>query len=194
MTVRRPLLGIGIVALAICMVVALVLVVRGPAAVVTPTAVAAVDQGTAHAAMGAVNTQFAVTVAHLQRAATIPGAPPPASGLHYVTLAVTFTNQSTAQQRANPLDFHLIDASGATRPPTFLAPNTSCPRWPMADLYPNGLGSASPRDASATQAGRTFGPQPLCFVAGGSADGSLTLIWDPDVSFLFDTPTRIALQ
>jgi len=64
----------------------------------------------------------------------------------------------------------------------------------MADLNPNGPGSGSPRDASATQVGRTFGPQPLCFVAGGSPDGQLTLIWDPDVSFLFDTPTRIALQ
>ena len=145
--------------------------------------------------MGAVNTHFAVTVTHLQRTATIPGAPAPASGLHYVTLAVSFENQSGAQQRANPRDFQLVDAMGVTRSPAFLAAShAQCPRWPIADLYPNGPGSATPRDAQATQAGRTFGPQPLCFTASGSADGSLTLIWDPDVSQFFDSPTHIALQ
>jgi hypothetical protein len=192
--VRRPLLAVGIVALAACMAVALVAVVRGAGPVASPPEVAAVDHGVAHAAMGAVNTRFAVTVTHLERSATIPGAPAPASGLHYVTLAVTFENQSDVQQRANPQDFQMLDALGATRSPTFLAaPNTQCPRWPIADLYPKGPGSAPPRDAQATQAGRTFGPQPLCFAAGGAPGAALTLIWDPDVSFLFDSPTRIAL-
>ena len=191
---RRPLVAIGVLALAVCMAVALVAVVRGPGPVATPTEVAAVDHGVAHAAMGAVNTHFAVTVTHLQRAATIPGAPNPASGLHYVALAVTFSNQSNVQQRAFPLDFHLVDVLGVTRPPTFLAPNSPCPRWQMADLYPNGPGSATPRDAAATQAGRTFGPEPLCFAAGGAPGAALTLIWDPDVSQFFDSPTHIALQ
>lgn len=192
---RRPLLAIGIVALAAIMAVALVAVVRGPGPITTPTVVAAVDHGVAHAAMGAVNTQFSVTVTRLQRGTTISGAPAPASGLHYVTVAVSFKNQSDAQERANPQDFQLVDATGVTRSPTFLAaPNAQCPRWTIADLYPNGPGSAAPRDAQATQAGRTFGPQPLCFAAGGPPDGSLTLIWDPDVSFLLDSPTRIALQ
>ena len=192
---RHPLLAIGIVALVACMAVALVAVVRGPGPVATPTEVAAVDHGVAHAAMGAVNTHFAVTVTHLQRSATIPGAPAPASGLHYVTLAVSFENQSDAQQRANPRDFQLVDAIGVTRSPSFLAASSGqCSLWPIADLYPKGPGSATPRDAEATQAGRTFGPQPLCFAAGGAPGAALTLIWDPDVSALFDSPTHIALQ
>ncbi|HEV7216498.1 MAG TPA: hypothetical protein VGP33_15390 [Chloroflexota bacterium] len=195
MKAGRPLTVIGIVALVVCMAVAAVAVVRGPSAVAPPTAVASVDKGVAHAAMGAVNTQFAVSVTRLQRTATIPGAPALAAGLHYVTLAVTFANQSSAQQRANPDDFQLVDALGVTRSPTFLgAPNAQCPRWPIADLYPNGPGSATPRDAAATQAGRTFGPEPLCFAAGGDPGAALTLIWDPDVSQFFDSPTHIALQ
>jgi hypothetical protein len=192
---RRPIVAIGIVALAAIMAVALVAVVRGPGSVATPTVVAAVDQGVAHAAMGAVNTHFAVTVTRLQRNVTIPGAAASANGLHYVTLAVSFQNQSDVQQRANPQDFQLVDGLGVTRPPTFLAaPNAPCPRWPIADLYPNGPGSATPRDAQATQAGRTFGPEPLCFAAGGDPGAALTLIWDPDVSQFFDSPTHIALQ
>lgn len=194
-TMRRPILVTGIVVLAVCMVVALVAVVREPGAVVPSAAVVSVDQGVAHAAMGAVNTQFAVRVTHLQRAATIPGAPALAGGQHYVTIAVNFENQSASQQRANPADFQLVDPLGGTHPPTFLAtPNAQCPHWAIGDLYPNGPGSAQPRDASATQAGRSFGPQPLCFAAGGAVDAPLTLMWDPDVSFLFDSPTRIALR
>jgi ABC-type transporter Mla subunit MlaD len=48
-TRRWPLLAIGIVALAVCMALALVAVVRGPGTVATPAIVASVDQGVAHA-------------------------------------------------------------------------------------------------------------------------------------------------
>ena len=192
---RRTGVAIGAVVLAACMAVALVGVLRQPAVAQVPAAVASVDQGVAHAALGAVDTQFAVAVTQLQRNASPPGAPAPTKSTHYVTLAVSFTNQSTQQQRANPADFHLVDALGIAHAPTFLsAPSGQCLRWQMADLYPNGAGSAPPRDKEATQAGRSFGPQQLCFTAGGAADAPLTLVWDPDVSFLFDSPTRIPLQ
>lgn len=193
--IRSFRVAIGVLVLAVCMAIALVGVLRQPAGAPVPAAVASVDQGVAHAALGAVNAQFAVAVTQLQRDASPPGAPALTSGLHYVTLAVSFTNQSAKQQRANPSDFQLVDGLGIARAPTFLpAPSAQCRRWPMADLYPNGAGSAPPRDKEATQAGRSFGPQQLCFTAGGAADAPLALVWDPDVSFLFGSPTRIPLQ
>lgn len=193
--VRRPGPVIGAGVLVACLAVALVGVLRQPAASPVLAAITSVDQGVAQAALGAVNTQFAVTVTQLQRNASLPGVPAPAGGLHYVTLAVRFTNQSSQQQQANPVDFQLVDVLGVGRSPTFLpAPNARCRRWQMADLYPNGAGSAPPRDTEATQAGRSFGPQQLCVTAGGATDAPLSLVWDPDVSFLLDSPTRIPLQ
>jgi hypothetical protein len=193
--IRSFRVAIGVAVLAVCMAIALVGVLRQRAGAPAPAAVASVDHGVAHAALGAVNRQFAVAVTQLQRNASPPGAPAPTSDMHYVTVAVSFTNQSAQQQRADPGDFQLVDALGVARAPTFLpAPSAQCRRWQMADLYPNGAGSAPPRDQEATQAGRSFGPQQLCFTAGGATDAPLTLVWDPDVSFLFDSPTRIPLQ
>ena len=187
----------GLTILVALMVVALVGVLHGTASSpATPAQTGTIDQGAAQVAMGVADPRFAVRVTQLQRGATIGGAPAPGANAHYVTLRVSFLNQSDSQQRADPLDFRLVDALGAAHDPTFLPPpSTSCRQWQRADLYPNGPGSAKPRDADATQAGRSFGPEELCFAAGGDPNGALTLVWDPDVSFqLFDSPTRIPLQ
>lgn len=184
------------VLLGVILVAALIGVLRAtppalPSAAATPVPP---DQGTAHSTFVG-NAGFAVAVTQVERDAHIPAAPDPGAGLHYLAVRVQFRNSSAQQQRADPRDFQLVDATGASRPPTFLAASSGCARWRMADLYPNGPGSARPRDPEAVQAGRTFGPVPLCFAAAGDPNGSLTLVWDPDVALpLFDTPTRITLQ
>ncbi|GEM_PF-6572163 len=193
---RRCGLLVGVGVLMVLMAAALIGVLRGPGAGRASSAPLPVNHGAAQSTFGAVNAHFAVSVTQVRRSATIPSAPAPPTGLHYVSVQVSFQNDSQAQQRADPLDFQLIDALGNTHTPAFMsAPSPQCHRWTMADLYPNGPRSATPRDAAATQAGRSFGPQELCFTAGGDPSSPLTLIWDPDVSApFFNSPTRIALQ
>ena len=107
-----------------------------------------------------------------------------------VTLAVSFRNTSSVQQRADPQDFSFRDASGATARPVF---DATCPRWTRADLHPAGGANQSPRDSDAQQVGTSFGPVPLCFsVAHAPTDGA-TLVWDPDIGFL-STPVAIPLR
>ena len=105
-----------------------------------------------------------------------------------VALSVSFHNSSSSQQRADPLDFSLRDASGATAKPVF---DASCPRWTRADLHPAGGAGQRPRDADARQVGPDFGPVPLCFTV--DHPGGSTLVWNPDVG-VFGAPVPIALH
>jgi hypothetical protein len=110
-------------------------------------------------------------------------------GAGRVTLAVSFRNTSTVQQRADPQDFTFRDASGATARPVF---DATCPRWTRADLHPAGGTGRSPRDSDAQQVGTTFGPVPLCFSVAHAATGA-TLVWDPDIGLL-GTPVAIPVH
>jgi len=106
-----------------------------------------------------------------------------------VTLAVSFRNTSSSQQRADPQDFAFRDGSGGVVRPLF---DATCPRWRRADLHPAAGASQSPRDADAQQVGPDFGPVPLCFSVAHPA-ARPTLVWDPDVGFL-GTPVTIPLR
>lgn len=110
-------------------------------------------------------------------------------GAGRVTLSVSFHNSSSTQQRAEPIDFTLRDASGATSRPVF---DASCPRWTRADLHPAGGAGQGPRDADARQVGPDFGPVPLCFDVARATSGA-TLVWDPDIGLL-GTPVAIPLR
>jgi hypothetical protein len=112
---------------------------------------------------------------------------PDAAGV--VTMAVSFRNTSSGQQRADPQDFSFRDGSGATRP-TF---GVTCPRWTRADLHPAGGAGQSPRDSDAQQVGTEFGPVPLCFSVAHAVTAKATLVWDPDIGF-FGTPVEIPLR
>jgi hypothetical protein len=107
-----------------------------------------------------------------------------------VTLAVSFRNTSSVQQRADPQDFTFRDASGATAQPVF---DAACPRWTRADLHPAGGASQTPRDSDARQVGTSFGPVPLCFAVAHPATSGPTLVWDPDIGPL-GTPVAIRLR
>jgi hypothetical protein len=107
-----------------------------------------------------------------------------------VTLAVSFRNTSSTQQRADPLDFTFRDASGTTARAVFGA---TCPRWNRADLHPSGATGQSPRDSDAQQVGAAFGPVPLCFLVPHAVTDGPTLVWDPDIG-LIGTPVAIPLR
>jgi hypothetical protein len=64
----------------------------------------------------------------------------------------------------NPYDFKLRDAAGVAHSVTF-SDAPGCDTWSAVDLAP----------------GATYGPKPLCFEASGDANGSLTLLWSPDL-------------
>jgi hypothetical protein len=167
------------------LVAVLAVVLVGGAAVaflvLRPTEIAArpgrPDQGSA-SSLGRL-AGFDVTVSDVQ----VPDGP------GRVTLAVSFRNTSSMQQRADPQDFTFRDASGATARPVF---DATCPRWTRADLHPSG-GTQSPRDSDAQQVGTAFGPVPLCFqVARAPTDGP-TLVWAPDIGLLA-RPVAIPLR
>ncbi|HEX4214824.1 MAG TPA: hypothetical protein VIA06_16010 [Candidatus Dormibacteraeota bacterium] len=147
---------------------------------------------TAHSSFGLSDSRFAIAITKADRDAHPAGTPIPPNDHHYVTIAVDFTNRSTDQQLASPIDFSLI-ADGTTRTPTFV-PGTACARWRVADLHPAGEASAPPRDADAQQVGPNQGPKTLCFLAGGSPSATMTLVWNPDVSiFLLGQPTTVSI-
>ena len=107
-----------------------------------------------------------------------------------VTLAVSFHNTSTIQQRADPQDFTFRDASGATARPMF---DATCPRWNRADLHPAGGAGQSARDSDAQQVGASFGPVPLCFSVAHAPTAGPTLVWSPDTGLL-GAPVAIPLR
>jgi hypothetical protein len=151
------------------------------------------NHGTAHYAMGSIDTGFSVTVESVQRDVAIPQLPTATAGSHAVLVAIRFANTSSSQQRADWHDFALRNSIGQEHPPVF-APGTPCQEWPMTDLVPPEQQSRPQRDTQAQRAGTSFGPVPLCFEAAGSPQDTLTLVWDPDVSFpLLDSPTEIPL-
>lgn len=192
---RHP--GVVMVAIAVCLVcisVAALYVRRQTQRMATRSgADAGVRWHTAHAAFGLSDSRFAIEISKVDRDAHPAGTPDPPNGYHYVTVGVTFTNRGGHQQRANPKDFALI-AAGKTRVPTFVA-STACARWPVADLHPAGDAGAQPRDPGTLQVGPNLGPKTLCFLAGGPADETLTLVWNPDVSISFlGDPTTIQIS
>jgi hypothetical protein len=128
---------------------------------------------------------FTVRVTHVQRDARV-------SGKLYTVLTLMFANTSDSQQRADPLDFTLVDGSGINRQPMFVG-GGDCAKWPRTDLYPRQDVGQPLRDADGRAAGKTFGPATLCFQAEPSRS-VLSLVWDPDVSLpFFDSPTHIPL-
>lgn len=136
------------------------------------------DHGSARAFTGTPGFDVTVTDVRL----------PDATGR--VTVAVSFHNASSTQQRADPEDFTLRDGSGPPVGPVF---DAACPRWPRADLHPAGGAGQSPRDADARQVGQDFGPVPLCFAVPHPVTGAPTLVWTPDVGF-FGASVPIALR
>lgn len=163
-------------------------VIRRPAGVSTP------NEGVAHYAIGTASAGFKVIVDSVQRQIALPAALPSTAGVEGVMVHLRFENDSQAQQRADPHDFHLREDLGQQHPPIFAA-QTSCQEWPMTDLVPPAKESHTQRDAGAQRAGSRFGPVTLCFQAGSAPQAALTLIWDPDVSMpILDSPTEIALK
>lgn len=143
---------------------------------------ASVNHGEAGTAVGG-KVGFSVDVDSVQRGVDM-------SGSTLVVVTVTFHNSSGAQQRADPLDFSLQTGDKA-RGPVFVA-GTDCAQWPRTDLYPAHASGQAPRDPGGGRAGQSFGPSTVCFADPGP--GSLSLVWDPDVSAPFlDSPTVIPL-
>lgn len=154
----------------------------------------AAQQNTAASDAGS-GSRFSVQLDGVERGASPAGVAPAPSGMHYVTLQVSFTNHSTSQQRADPGDFSLIDGTGARRHPMFANDAASpCARWRIADLHPAGDAGSKARDSQALQVGPTFGPRPLCFLAAGPTTHPMTLDWEPDTGFFGSTATHIAIR
>jgi hypothetical protein len=144
-----------------------------------------VDWGGAGTNLGG-TSGFTVRVTTTQRDALVNGAP-------YTVLNLMFANTSESQQRADPLDFTLMDGSGVDRRPIFIG-HGDCAEWPRTDLYAQRDVGQPLRDAGGRAAGPTFGPATLCFQSEPTTS-TLTLVWDPDVSLpFFDSPTHIPLQ
>lgn len=108
-----------------------------------------------------------------------------------LVLHLTFRNTSSEQQRANPADFRLEDATGWHAAPVFEAP---CADWGRVDLYPPGATSQPLRDPNGTRAGATW-LGTLCFPEPPGESAALTLVWEPDVAFgPLSVPVRISLR
>jgi len=128
---------------------------------------------------------FRIKVSHVTRDLPQAGLPAAGAGRHYVSLDVTFYNDSQSQQRADLGDFQLRDSQGGLHSHVGLgARSGQCAAWRVADLHAKGKESEPPRDQAADQVGPVFGPVGICFEAGGDPTGPLVLLWDPDVGFL----------
>jgi hypothetical protein len=138
----------------------------------------ALDRGSATTFGAAVGFDLTVTDVHIP------------DGAGRVTMALSFHNTSSSQQRADPGDFTFRDSSEAAVRPVF---DTVCPHWTRADLHPRGQAGQAPRDADAQQVGPEFGTVPLCFPLARAASRRPTLVWEPDVGVL-STPIAIALR
>lgn len=143
------------------------------------------DWGAAGTNLGG-TSGFRIRVTNMQRDALVNGTP-------YTMLNLMFANTSESQQRADPVDFALVDGSGDNRRPIFVG-HSRCAEWPRTDLYPKEDVGQPRRDAGGRAAGQTFGPVTLCFQSEPTTS-TPTLVWDPDVSLpFFDSPTRIPLH
>jgi hypothetical protein len=88
----------------------------------------------------------------------------PRPGFHFVRLEATFTVQS-GEHEIDPLDtVQLKDSLGYQQSGLALF---------MVDPHCN------PPSGATVAAGSKYGPVPLCFEAGGSTTGPLTLVWIP---------------
>jgi hypothetical protein len=88
----------------------------------------------------------------------------PRPGFHFVRLEVTFTVQS-GEHEIDPLDsVQLKDSLGYQQSGLALF---------MVDPHCNAPSGAT------VAGGSKYGPVPLCFEAGGSTTGQLTLVWIP---------------
>jgi hypothetical protein len=154
-------------------------------------ALVAGNVATAQYAAGIASVGFTMDVRSTERHPQVAGLPD-SPGLQDVRLQVGFTNTSPAQQRADPGDFSLQDATGAVRRP--ITGGDACPAWPKTDLHAAANDGQPPRDAGSPQTGPSFDPVPLCFAVAGDPDGQLLLHWDPDVSVAFlSSPVEVLL-
>jgi hypothetical protein len=180
---RRTAIG-GLTA-AIVVVIAMVAFVNITAGRGSAADRSGLDWGAAGINLGG-TAGFTVRVTNIQRDAQVNGNP-------YTVLTLMFVNTSASQQRADPLDFTLVDGSSVDRKPIFVG-RGDCAEWPRTDLYAKRDAGQPLRDADGRAAGQTFGPVTLCFHAEPSKS-VLGLIWDPDVSLpFFDSPTHIPLR
>jgi hypothetical protein len=173
---RRLLAGVLVAAAVLVAGIAATAVMRTQRGTASQAAVP--DHGSANTFGGTAGFEVAVSDVHL----------PEAGGR--VTVAVSFRNTSSSQQRADPQDFTFRDSSGATARPLF---DATCPPWTQADLHPGGGAGQSPRDRNAQQVGPDFGPVPLCFAVARPPTAGPTLVWSPDVGLL-GTPVLIPLR
>jgi len=86
----------------------------------------------------------------------------PEAGNVYVTLNVSFTNETGQERHANPFEFVLQDGAGVKHRITALS---ACPDWQPVNLTP----------------GATFGPRCLAFEATAGRPAGLTLVWTPSI-------------
>ncbi len=113
---------------------------------------------------GASTAPFTVEIHDVQHAGSTSGP--------LVRMIATLSNRGRTSYRADPGDFNLKDANGATWPVRF-DPTPECSAWAVTPVQP----------------GSDFGPVPLCFVTATPPLAPLEVTWDPDVSFvLFSGP------
>ena len=104
------------------------------------------------------------------RSSSVPSS---AAGGQLLRLDITFHNHSndavTANgnhERADLIDFSLLDSSGQEHHPDYTAPG--CEHWPSYEI---------PQF-------QEFGPKPVCFAVGSPGRGPFTLRWNPDLGLL----------
>jgi len=186
----KKLLGASLLAALVVGAIGLALAYRNLQPAAPPAARPGVGEATG--LLGPVG--FRIGVSQVDRDFKPVAAPAPAQSQHYISLRVTFYNESESQQRADPDSFRLRDPQGAVRRPSVFAdPAGPCGLWRMADLHPRGKASESARDASAQQIGPLFGPVRLCFEVAGDPAGRLVLLWDPDTGLLASGPVQLVL-
>jgi hypothetical protein len=84
----------------------------------------------------------------------------PAAGSVYVTMSITFTNQTSGPRRAIPGSFVLLDGAGVRHPVISIG---TCQLWEPLDVA----------------AGATLGPRCLAFEATAGRPTGLDLTWTP---------------
>lgn len=114
-----------------------------------------------------------VRISHLNRKAPV-GFLQPEPGNHLVLMQMAVHNDGGQDTKTvSPFDFKLRDAAGVEHDVT-LSDSPGCTLWAPVALAPHAA----------------YGPKPLCFEASGKVNGSLTLLWSPD---LFSATQEIPL-
>lgn len=93
----------------------------------------------------------------------------PESGNVYVTMDVTFANDSNDTEMASPFDFELEDGAGVVQSASLISP---CDSWSSVQL----------------SAGGNLGPKCLAFEATAGQPTGLTLQWKPGLFTVYKVP------